>query len=231
MQAANEVVRDRAPGGEVFIAVGGGCMVAEVARDFHLPSLAVALGASMFQRAVTSDVKKSTLKCDLELERTVLPMGAIRFCHADGRFEAQWRDESDTWPLLVYLVCLNLALKSLHYPRAAPRKLGGYCSMHGIVRQVCTRRPLVDVWTTWKSIRPMGAHRPSGFEDVEAWVMRRIRFNLGLRPMPSSDSPSSSSPRSLACSSHEASSTLSSPSTVIVDSTHPRRTLKRPFAV
>ena len=168
----------------MFLAVGCGCWVAELARDFHLPSLAVALGASMYQRAVTSDVP-STLKCDVELERALLPMGAIRFCRVDGGFEARWRDESDTWPLLVYLVCLNLALKSLHYPRSAPRKLGGHCSMHAIVRQVCTRRPLEHVWATWKDIRPKDARSPSAFEDVEVWVMRRLRFNLGLRPMPS----------------------------------------------
>lgn len=206
MHAANAVVRDRACGGEAFIGVGVGCLVAEVARDFQLPSLAVALGASMFQRAVTSDVK-----CDPDLEGALCPLGAIRFCKPEGGFEAAWRDTGDTWSLLVYLVCVNLALKSLHYPRTAPRKLGGFCSIHGLVRQVCTRRPLADVWATWKVIRPKGDRKPSVFEGVEVWVMRRLRWNLGLRPMPSPPAPAGSTGSA-------GSSSSTSPTTVLVDS-------------
>jgi hypothetical protein len=172
LQRANAWVRDRVTDGSSFVYVGGRCVVAEVSREFQVPSLVVAMGASMFQRAIWSKIA-----CDSDLEGELLPRGVDRFRVSD-RFEARWRDKGDTWPLIVYLVCVNLALKTVHYPRTSPRAYRRVCFMSGIIHRVCCLHPLGDVWTTWLEIR-----RRSVFFAIESWVMRRLDHDLSVRLM------------------------------------------------
>lgn len=69
-------------------------------------------------------------------------------------------DDGEPWAVVVYAMCLHLAVKVVHVPRNSPARLGGY-SFNGLLAYVCGMR----------------LHR----EDIahtEAWLLRSLRYDL-----------------------------------------------------
>ena len=168
-----------------FVRVDNDCMIRRAAKAFHLSSMEVALAASYYQRAVNSVVSDSTAskhpsdrKLTSELQQVLCPFGVIRFMHqrlgSDVSFQARRRDSNDDAPLLVYAVCLNLAVKVTRGrgDTHAPKRLGGY-SLRNVVAWLHRQ-----VFGT--AIRPEVHLTTSEVFFVEMWVLRRIEY--ALRP-------------------------------------------------
>jgi hypothetical protein len=141
--------------------------VLQAAREFQIGSLAVALAASLFQRAVAAIptrwhmVGPAQAKWDGFVERAVCPDGVCRFmtesvCKTTV-FEARKRADDDMWPMVVYASCLHLAVKILHQPPKPPKRLGGFYSFGKILTHVCAMR--------------LHAH---DVMHIESWILRRL---------------------------------------------------------
>lgn len=161
---ANRYVSLYAPAGNSVVPLGPKCAMLHVARKFQINTLAVALGASLFQRVASADASPCTYT-------DVVRAGMDRFiCDRPGHrtqplvFECVLLDGAaggDEWPVVMLACCLHLAVKLTHVPTNVPWQLGGHYKLRAVLRNLLGFSPTITT-----------------LESMEAWILFTLKYHL-----------------------------------------------------
>ncbi len=112
------------PAGQGFVPLSGRCMVLRLAAKAGVGPVAVALAASYVQRLRAWALARRPLPPDSEMERVLASEAYCMFCTRPDRFcalpggiEGCPADDQKR-VMLLYLVCLHLAVKLVRLPRS-----------------------------------------------------------------------------------------------------------------
>lgn len=192
---ANEYVRAHVPHPDApFIPVGDGCDLLRTAHEFGVGNVAIALAASYFQRLLFTQGLYNETPTQRMLADRVFD-GVVMCTRRDGdapTFEAPATalatfevpvpgDPQALSPLIIYAVCLHIAVKATHVPKCTPedvRRHGGYILHNFIVRMLNVSVSKDQMDFLW---------------DLEAWVLRR--FDYRMQPLTSPIAAAAEQPR------------------------------------
>ena len=173
----------------VFVPVGRECLVLKMARVFQVHSIAVTLGASYFQRLVTTECGANWTPHESlwsDFLEDVSKSGVARFKTVNNKFCAKYDTGDDAWSIILYVACVNMAVKFSHYPDNPPKRFGGY-SLNNMVSYIFRNMLKMngtrvrEVVLTQFQLKPHPTQAALSVNMIfffDVWLLRKLHFGL-----------------------------------------------------
>lgn len=140
-----------------FVPVSKGCPLLAVAHEFQISTVTVALAASHFQRLMHSPLPPARRSLMAALVDGVAQKACMDLFVRDGAFRANLDYGPHT---VVYALCLHIAVKTVHWPHNAPKRLKRYRLNH-LLMYLCNM-----------------ALTPEDLDNGEARILQRLEYKL-----------------------------------------------------
>lgn len=181
LSRANAFIAAHTKQGTTFVPLGKDCLLLRCARKFGIPTVTVALAASYYQRLVDAPRSQGRPRKWVKmLEDALLPYGLLRFSrprtgHSKQpiTFQASVRGEDDVWPVMIYTMCLHIAIKV-----SMARET--HIRFNAMLAHTCRTRVTAD-----------------DLRRMERWILQQLRYEVtpvSRQPEPYTPRPPCMSP-------------------------------------
>lgn len=157
--------------GQDYVPVSRQCALLKYAWQFNISSVSVALAASIYQRVYLRLIDAhDTILCSVapHLGRRLVDYGISPFVTYNRApygpkavFAVPPVDHDSHVAIIVYMVCLHIAVKATFIPRHTPKRLGRHYSFRSLA--------------TYAGMHPLP---PSDLVAAEVWIMRLLDYNV-----------------------------------------------------